>query len=104
MEDYSIRNYYSLPPEKRKVAEEGLRKTLGPENLIWVLDKLTDKGTVMDGYFHFSGGMAVRNILRENGHGEEFFEIDNLDDYYEGLLEKAAQLEFPELVLNWERS
>lgn len=42
--------------------------------------------------FHFTCGMGVRNSLRENGFGEKEFGIDNLDDLYIGIIEKALEL------------
>lgn len=39
---------------------------------------------------HFHWGMDVRNFLRQYGFGEKEFGIDNLDDYWVGLVEQAA--------------
>jgi len=39
---------------------------------------------------HFSWGMAMRNLLRENGYGEQELGIGNLDDYYVALIEQAC--------------
>ena len=39
---------------------------------------------------HLWWGMGVRNTLRANGFGEEEFGVDNLDDYYIGLIEAAV--------------
>lgn len=39
--------------------------------------------------YHFTTGMAIRNTLRENGYGEKYFDIDNLDYIYCLLLEMA---------------
>jgi hypothetical protein len=32
--------------------------------------------------YHFTAGMSIRNVLRENGYGEDYFGIDNLDYIY----------------------
>jgi hypothetical protein len=40
---------------------------------------------------HFGFGIMVRNLLREEGCGEDYFEIGNLDDIYVQLLEGAAK-------------
>lgn len=40
--------------------------------------------------FHMWWGMSVRNALRANGFSEKELGIDNLDDYYIGLVELAA--------------
>lgn len=39
--------------------------------------------------FHFSGGMAVRNRLRNAGFGELDFGIENMDNIYVALLSDA---------------
>lgn len=39
--------------------------------------------------YHLGWGMAIRNLLRENGYGEKELGIGNLDDYYIGLVEAA---------------
>ena len=39
--------------------------------------------------YHFRGGMVIRNALRENGYGEDYFGIDNLDYIYCSLMEMA---------------
>lgn len=39
---------------------------------------------------HFGWGMGIRNLLRENGYTEQSLGIDNLDDYYVGLIEQAC--------------
>jgi hypothetical protein len=38
---------------------------------------------------HFSFGMTMRNIMRQNGFGEKELEVDNLDDYYIPCIEEA---------------
>lgn len=42
--------------------------------------------------YHFGWGMAIRNLLRRKGFGEDYFKIDNLDDYYVELVEEALEL------------
>ena len=42
--------------------------------------------------YHFGWGMAVRNLLREKGFGEEYFGVHNLDDIYVALVEEALKL------------
>ena len=39
---------------------------------------------------HFGWGMGIRNLLRENGHGEKELGVDNLDDHYIPLIERAC--------------
>lgn len=42
--------------------------------------------------YHLGWGMAVRNLLRQNGMGEEFFGVDNLDCCYKFLVQDAAKI------------
>jgi hypothetical protein len=39
---------------------------------------------------HFGWGMAIRNYLRTNGCGEAFLGVENIDDYYVELIERAV--------------
>lgn len=43
--------------------------------------------------YHFGWGMAVRNLLRQHGFGEDDFRIDNLDNIYVELVEAAMATE-----------
>lgn len=40
--------------------------------------------------YHLHWGMGIRNILRTHGFGEKDLGVDNLDDYYIGLVELAV--------------
>lgn len=41
--------------------------------------------------YHFHWGMAIRNILRDNGFGEKEIGVENLDDVYAELVEDAIE-------------
>lgn len=41
-------------------------------------------------YHSLGGGMAIRNLLRNNGFGEKDLPIENLDYIYVKLLERAV--------------
>ena len=43
--------------------------------------------------YHFFWGMSIRNLLREGGYGEKQLGVENLDDIYVVLLERALGLE-----------
>ncbi len=43
--------------------------------------------------YHFTWGMAVRNLLRRNGFSEADCGVQNLDDIYVGLIQEAFQCE-----------
>jgi hypothetical protein len=58
------------------------------------IDKLRDLATASKtgdwfAAYHFHGGMWIRNKLRAAGFGEKELGIENLDDYYVGLIEIA---------------
>jgi hypothetical protein len=40
---------------------------------------------------HFTWGMGIRNLLRNNGYGEKELGIDNLDDVYIPIVEEAVK-------------
>jgi hypothetical protein len=42
---------------------------------------------------HFTWGMGVRNLLRDEGFGEKYFGVDCIDDLYVGLVEEALELQ-----------
>lgn len=39
--------------------------------------------------YHFGWGMAIRNLLRQNGYGEKELHVENLDNVYVELIEEA---------------
>lgn len=53
------------------------------------------RGTAPELGMHFGFGMAVRNLLRKEGFGEDYFGIENLDDVYVPLLEMAVGFDAP---------
>ena len=83
--------YASLTPELKAPALEMLRTELAQ-----VRDQIRAAYTAAptDWYvsYHFGWGMAVRNLLREKGFGEDYFHIHNLDDIYVPLVEEAFGL------------
>lgn len=88
------RMYSEIPDDIRIPAMLCLRKDLNP-----VLSEIKNAYRMNPkewwvGY-HFGWGMAVRNLLREKGFGEEYFEIHNLDDIYVLLVEEALELKEP---------
>ena len=60
--------------DKRKIRKEIMKDSVG-----WFAP------------YHFTWGMAIRNALRQNGFGEEYFMIENLDDIYVELVEDAVK-------------
>lgn len=90
-DDECVKMYQGLTPEIKAPALEMLRKELAP-----VTDQIRAAFTAApnDWYvsYHFGWGMAVRNLLREKGFGEEYFRVHNLDDIYVALVEEALGL------------
>lgn len=39
--------------------------------------------------YHFHWGMAVRNLLRKHGYGEDQLKVTTLDDHYVSIVEEA---------------
>lgn len=66
--------------------DEGLKKPL-IEELTRMINQNPEKWWVEH---HFIWGMGIRNLLRKNGFGEQELGVDNLDDYYVGLIEQAC--------------
>jgi len=58
---------------------ETIRERIAQDPLRWWVD------------LHFSWGMAVRNALRDLGYTEAAIGVENLDDYWVGLVELAVQ-------------
>ena len=83
--------YKVLTPELKAPALEMLRQELAS-----VKDQIRAAYTAAptDWYvaYHFGWGIAVRNLLREKGFGEDYFKIHNLDDIYVPLVEEAFGL------------
>lgn len=71
-------------------AVEFLRTTLQPVREQIQAAMVEDPNGWWMGY-HFGWGMAVRNILRQNGYGEKELLVWNLDDVYIQLVEEAIR-------------
>lgn len=85
-----VRGYAELPDDKKRPAIEMLKVELEqPMAEIRAAIACNPRGWV--GPYHLGWGMSVRNLLRENGFGEEWFGIDNLDCIYTLLIEEAVR-------------
>lgn len=57
------------------------------------MDEKSKDGLFIPLTFHFmGGGMFIRNHMRDGGYGEEYFEIENIDDVYIDIIETAVEL------------
>jgi hypothetical protein len=84
------RGYAELDPEKKLLAVEFLRREL-KEALPDIRKAIEADPDNWITPYHMFWGMAVRNLLRKEGYGEEYFDVDNLDCCYRRLIEDAAK-------------
>jgi hypothetical protein len=98
LQQKSEENWSRVPEEKRAECVLHLREVIGANDLP-VLRKMFEDDD-FDGWFHFSGGMSVRNTLRDvmkddelpgvkYDHLEGDHEYSNWDDYYMAALRQA---------------
>ena len=91
------RIYRKIPETKRRQATGFLFGRLKDQDQI--REAIKDNPEVWWADYHFIWGMSIRNLLRTNGMGEDFFDVANLDDIYVELVEEAmalgAKIKFP---------
>lgn len=81
-----------VPELDKQLAAEYLREKICGQIPIfrrWMHDWGLDWAHKVVGW-HFRGGMAIRNLLRDGGFGEEDLGIENLDYIYTRLVERAV--------------
>lgn len=86
-----VQSYQELSSTIKAPALKMLSKELAPEREQIEKAFITDQNGWWVPY-HFYWGMSVRNTLRTKGFDEEYFKIDNLDDFYVPLVEEALGL------------
>lgn len=75
-----------------EAVEEGVGGETGAEVLVGYIDKYGSHDWIHelnDGWGHMGWGMAERNWLRQQGYGEKYWPVENLDDYYVSLVYHA---------------
>lgn len=77
--------------EKKEKAIEYLSEYFPEELKVEIRYVMNEYGEDWIAPYHFGWGMSIRNKLRDSGFGEEFFEINNLDDIYVELIEAAVK-------------
>jgi len=77
-----------------------LKESLGEDFWKWFENAKLHGNWYTHNGWHFSGGMNVRNHLRQNGYGEAYLGIDNLDDTYTFLIEDAYGMRLYEATLS----
>jgi hypothetical protein len=96
LQQKSEENWARVPEEKRKLCVEHLRSLILPDEEE-ELRGMFETGN-FDGWFHFGGGMGIRNVLRQvmkDGElpGVEYeggLEYQNWDDFYMAALRQAV--------------
>lgn len=98
LQKMSEENWARVDPEKRKLCVEHLRKVIPKSEQVELA--LAFRSDDFDGWFHFSGGMAVRNTLRDVMKDDELpgvkysgggdYEYQNWDDFYMAALRQAV--------------
>jgi hypothetical protein len=83
--------YESIPPEKTDPVLTLLRKQITPQDQDLIRNRILEDPEDWYVKSHFFFGMAIRNLLREHGYGEDYWPIWNLDDIYVHLLEESVK-------------
>lgn len=84
--------YATLSPEIKAPALAMLAHELSGLDGRSIRDMYEENPTGWMVPYHFSAGMSIRNLLRDRGFGEDYFNVDNLDDIYVALIEEALKL------------
>lgn len=80
--------YDAIPAEKKAPAIAMLKAKLVDQSEIKAAIAEDPEGWFAP--YHFYWGMAVRNLLRTEGYGEDYWPVGNLDDIYVELVEDAV--------------
>ena len=78
-----------VPEEMKQKAAEFLKANIPLDDQKEIKKEIKDKGKDWIVPYHFHWGMAIRNLLRQNGFGEDDLGISNLDFIYVQLVERA---------------
>lgn len=91
LRQFHQRIYDLYPAERKAPAVQMLRNALPAETLADVAKAIDSDPENWCSPYHFGWGMAIRNLLREKGYGEDYWPIWNLDDLYAMLVEEAVR-------------
>jgi hypothetical protein len=85
-----VQMYSEIPQEQKDAAVEAFRNVY-----VEVIPKIREAiKSDPDGWnipYHSFWGMGVRNFFRQEGFGEKYFGIDNMDCIYKFLIEDAVK-------------
>lgn len=90
LREFHMGELAKLDPEYRDRCVSYLRTKIPSEVLCRVYAMYNDDPVNWSVEFHFSAGMAVRNLLRNGGFTDNQLPSGNWDDYYVPILELAA--------------
>jgi len=79
--------YDAILLEKKKPVFDLIRKSLVGNSFKNIIEK--DPLWFAKGGWHSAQGMGIRNYLRQEGFGEDYWPVNNLDDIYVELIEEA---------------
>jgi hypothetical protein len=83
--------YNALSEEKKYPAIDCLKNHISKELKIGLRILIERDPEGWFAMYHHGWGTAIRNVLRQKGFGEEYFNINNLDDIYVELVEDAVK-------------
>lgn len=86
-----VQMYSEIPQDKKDAAIAAFRKGRYGRQSSEIAEAIATQGEHWNVPFHFAWGMSVRNFFRQEGFGEPYFEIDNLDCIYKFLVEDAVK-------------
>jgi hypothetical protein len=89
--DFIHKAVRKIPEQRRDLAVAWLREHIEEEQRAIIRTAILEDPVHWWVKHHWSGGIAVRNTLRSGGFSEDYLEVFNLDDVWQGLLELAVK-------------
>jgi hypothetical protein len=83
-------NFAKLDPLLAADAINYLRQVITTSEKVSIQGEMAANAQTWWAPYHMTWGMHVRNMLRAEGFGEDAFHIDNIDDFYVALVERAV--------------
>ena len=92
-EDECALMYSEIPQEQKDAAIKVFRESDYVQSFPEIRNSIAGDPDHWNIPYHSFWGMGVRNFFREEGFGEEYFGVCNLDDIYTALIEEAVREE-----------
>jgi len=83
--------YSEIPQEKKDAAIAAFRKGKYAEQSPEIRKAIAAEGEHWNVPYHLGWGMSMRNFFRQEGFGEDYFGVDNLDCIYRLLIEDCVK-------------